>query len=316
MRWIILAVFALSALYVHLRGRVRHPIFRQLFDHSSLMAPINCFAYAFSGVPTTPFLPASDFPELAPLRAHWKTIRDEAVAMREASRIKASEQYNDIGFNSFFRDGWKRFYLKWYGAAHPSALAACPQTCEVLRQIPTVKAAMFAELPPGSKLGRHRDPFAGSLRYHLGLVTANDPACYIDVDGDRYFWRDGEDVVFDETYLHFAENKTDVDRIILFCDVERPMKFAPARWVTNSIASILMRAAASPNETGDKTGGLNRAFRYLYQIRLVGKRVKAWNRRVYYTLKWSIYAAIALAIFWRDVMALPHVISTVLTRAG
>jgi beta-hydroxylase len=28
-----------------------------------------------------------------------------------------------------------------------------------------------------------------------------------DVDGQRYSWRDGESVVFDETYIHYAENK-------------------------------------------------------------------------------------------------------------
>ncbi len=312
MRWVLLATFAVCALYVHLRGRVRHPFFRHLFDHSSLMAPINCFAYAFSGVARTPYLPVSEFPDLAGLRAEWKTIRDEAIAMRDGARIKAAATYNDIGFNSFFRDGWKRFYLKWYDDAHPSALAACPKTCEVLKNIPSVKAAMFAELPPGSRLGRHRDPFAGSMRYHLGLVTANSPDCYLDVDGERYFWRDGEDVVFDETYLHYAENKTDVDRIILFCDVDRPMRFAPARWVTNAIAAVLMRAAASPNETGDRTGGINRAFGYLYQVRLLGKRMKAWNRRVYYTFKWSLYAAIFLAIFWRDMIAVPGLIERLL----
>jgi aspartyl/asparaginyl beta-hydroxylase len=41
---------------------------------------------------------------------------------------------------------------------------------------------MFAQLPPGASLVRHRDPYAGSVRYHLGLVTPADPKCYIDVD--------------------------------------------------------------------------------------------------------------------------------------
>ncbi len=79
---------------------------------------------------------------------------------------------------------------------------------------------MFAMLPPGSTLTLHRDPYAGSLRYHLGLDTPNDDGCTIVVDGERYSWRDGEDVVFDETYLHWAENTTQKDRIILFCDIE------------------------------------------------------------------------------------------------
>ncbi len=65
---------------------------------------------------------------------------------------------------------------------------------------------MFAELPVGGVLNPHRDPYAGSLRYHLGLITPNDDRCYIDVDGERYSWRDGQGVVFDETFIHTARN--------------------------------------------------------------------------------------------------------------
>ena len=82
---------------------------------------------------------------------------------------------------------------------------------------------MFAILEPGAHLNPHRDPFGGSLRYHLGLVTPNSDACFIVVDGERYSWRDGEAVMFDETFIHWAENKTPTTRIILFCDVERPL---------------------------------------------------------------------------------------------
>ncbi|MFY1080171.1 aspartyl/asparaginyl beta-hydroxylase domain-containing protein, partial [Escherichia coli] len=77
------------------------------------------------------------------------------------------EKGDDAGFNSFFKYGWKRFYLKWYEANYPSAETLCPRTVALLRELPSVKAAMFAELPPGGKLNPHRDPFAGSLRYHL-----------------------------------------------------------------------------------------------------------------------------------------------------
>lgn len=51
---------------------------------------------------------------------------------------------------------------------------------------------MFATLPDGSRLPRHRDPYAGSLRFHLGLATPSDDRCFIEVDGQRYSWRDGE----------------------------------------------------------------------------------------------------------------------------
>lgn len=176
---VIAALFVACVLYIHFRGKVRARWSRQLLDHSSFMAPINVVMYMFSKVPTTPFLdPAKEFPQLEPLRQNWQMIRDEALALRDAQKIAASSTFNDAGFNSFFRRGWKRFYLKWYGPSHPSAKAMCPKTTALLESLPDVRAAMFAQLPSGSELRPHRDPFAGSLRLHLGLATPNN-------DGDR-----------------------------------------------------------------------------------------------------------------------------------
>ena len=169
---ILIALFIASAMYVHYRGRVRHKFWRQASDHSTIMAPINSFMYLFSSVPTTPYIDVARFPALEILKEHWQEIRDEGVELMRIGQVKASDQYNDIGFNSFFKSGWKRFYLKWYDESHPSAQTLCPKTVALLRQLPQVKAAMFTELPPGSRLVRHRDPYAGSLRYHLGLGHA------------------------------------------------------------------------------------------------------------------------------------------------
>lgn len=298
MKWIILAIFVASAVYVQRRGVVRHPFSRQFFDHSTLMAPINVIMYLWSRVPTTPYLSSEAFEDLKTLEAHWTEIRDEAQQLADQGLIKASATYNDAGFNSFFKTGWKRFYLKWYDDAHPSAATLCPRTTALVRDLPSVKAAMFTELPPGARLVRHRDPYAGSLRYHLGLITPNDDRCFIDVDGQRYSWRDGEGVMFDETYIHFAENGTDHNRIILLCDIERPMtaRWAAAfnRWFSRRV----MAAASSPNSDHDRTGGINRAFSVLYRVRLRAKALKKTNRSVYYALKWLILGGLLLWIFW------------------
>lgn len=298
MKALILAAYAACIAYVHVRGKVRHKLSRQLSDHSSFLAPLNCFMYLFSKVPNTPYLTPNAFPEMQKLTDNWEVIRAEALRLREAGSIKRSEQYNDVGFNSFFKTGWKRFYLKWYDDAHPSADVVCPQTTALLREIPSVKAAMFAELPPGSRLVRHRDPYAGSLRYHLGLFTPNDEGCFIEVDGQRYSWKDGEAVVFDETYIHYAENTTEHDRVILFCDVERPLKYRWAQAFNHWFSRNVMAAAASPNDDGDKTGGINRAFGTLYKIRLQGKALKKRNRKLYYLQKWAFFGAILAFILW------------------
>jgi beta-hydroxylase len=254
--------------------------------------------YAFSGVENKPYIKSSNFPELSLLKDNWQIIRDEALQLEREELIKGSDKYNDMGFNSFFRRGWKRFYLKWYDDFHPSAKKYCPQTIELIKSIPQVKAAMFAVLPAGSELLMHRDPYAGSLRYHLGLITPNSEQCHIVVDGQSYAWKDGEDVIFDETYIHYAENKTDIDRIILFCDIQRPVKTMFARGWNKFFGWFIMAAAVSPNMGEDKTGNINKAFRYVYSIRLLGKRIKAYNRNLYYAVKYVLMLGILYLIFF------------------
>jgi beta-hydroxylase len=293
-----IALFIFCGTLVHFRGRVRHKFSRQLFDHSTLLAPVNCFIYLFSKIPSRPYCAVSDFPELAILRTNWQLIRSEAMALQGQEKIAASEALDDIGFNSFFRTGWRRYYLKWYGTELNSALRDCPQTVALLKQIPSLKAAMFASLPPGATLVRHRDPFAGSLRYHLGLECPEHEDCAIFVDGERYIWRNGEDVMFDETYIHHAENKTPNQRIVLFCDIERPLWFLPATWLNRLFGRMVLGAAVSKNEVGDKVGLLNQVFTHAYKIRTLGKVVKSKNRRLYYVLKYVLFAAIVYLLFF------------------
>ena len=294
----VLALFIVTASYVHFRGRDRFGFFRQLTSFSSFLAPINAFMYLFSAVPNRPYLKVEAFPELRTLRENWMVIRDEAMALYHAGHVKASDKLDDASFNSFFRRGWKRFYLKWYGDDLPSAQQMCPNTVNLLRQVPGVKAAMFTLLPPGGELMRHRDPYAGSLRYHLGLITPNSEDCRIWVDGEPYHWRDGEDVLFDETFIHRARNDADTDRIILFCDVERPMRFRFATWFNRLFARVVVSASQTRNVEGEKVGFINKLFGGVYQLRKVGKWLKEKSIVTYYAIKYALFAGFVWAVFF------------------
>jgi beta-hydroxylase len=294
---IVLYAFIASAVYVHFRGRVRHRFFRQLTDHSSLMAPYNVIMYAFSAVPNKPYIDLATFPQLTPLAANWKTIRDEALQLIADGYVRAPTSHNDIGFHSFFKGGYKRFYVKWYDEPPPSAKALCPKTVALVTSIPCVNAAMFAVLPPGGKLGAHRDPYAGSLRYHLGLVTPNTETCHIVVDGEQYHWRDGEAVIFDETFIHTAENGSDAARLILFCDIERPLAPRPVAWLNRAFRNTVIRASQTENVAGEKVGLVNQIFSYVYHVRLLGKRVKERSRFAYYAIKWLMIGVVLAAIY-------------------
>ena len=296
-QFLVLYAFVAATMVVHFRGRERLKFARQLTDHSTLLAPYNVIMYLFSAVPNKPVLSVSAVPDLAKLRDNWQTIRDEALNLFDQGRIKASEGYNDWGFNSFFRSGWKRFYLKWYADPLPSAERMCPRTVELLKSIPCIKGAMFASFAPGGRLVRHRDPFAGSLRYHLGLITPTHPGeCRIFVDGIPYTWHDGEDLLFDETFIHYAENTTDQTRIILFCDVERPLRNRLASAMNRWVSRRIVKETATENEPGERIGVVNKVFGSVYHLRLLGKRMKTWNKNLYYAVKYSVVALILGAI--------------------
>ncbi|HWT53531.1 MAG TPA: aspartyl/asparaginyl beta-hydroxylase domain-containing protein [Rhodocyclaceae bacterium] len=293
-KWTLITLFLSSVIYTHYRGKVRYRWLRQSTDHSTFMAPINAFMTLFSPLPDRPYHDVNSYPELKKLADNWEVIRDEAAALQDA--IKGSDKYDDAGFNSFFRRGWSRFYLKWYGESHQSAIQRCPKTVEIINSIPSIKAAMFAQLPPGSDLGKHRDPYAGSLRYHLGLITPNDDRCFINVDGVDYSWRDGEAVIFDETYIHWAANNSDKNRIILFCDLERKMRWRWAQAINRWFSNNVMAASAAPNDDQDRTGGINKAFKHIYTARAAAKRLKSRSKFLYYAGKWLIVGGIVVGV--------------------
>lgn len=290
-----------SMLYVYrFRGRVRYGSFKQYLRKGwPIFSPLNCLLYLFTQRRARrPIMGLEDFRELDVIRDNWQTIRDEAVELYrrqvfEQTNKPDSNAYYDIGFRTFYKYGWSKFYLKWYGTTHRSAQAHCPETLRVLEQVPSVNGAMFSVLPVGSKLTRHADPSACSLRYHLGLATPNSDACYINIDGTDYSWRDGEALLFDETYLHYAHNDAERYRLILMCDVARPT------WLVGRIVNFfykgLMRLTVVPNTEGDQRGLANSVFARLAPILANTRALKETNRGRYLAIKYSVNATLAVA---------------------
>ena len=241
----------------------------------------------------------SQFPELKELEENWQMIRQEALELMADGGFdqitnKESASYYDIGFRTFYKYGWTKFYVNWYGYTHQSAIRTCPKTVELLSRIPQVNGAMFSVLPPGGKLTRHLDPVACSLRYHLGLDTPNDNKCYISVDDQTYSWRDGKPLLFDVTYLHFAHNDADKPRLILMCDIERPM--SPIGRLLNWPYKWLMRATVVPNTDEDKRGFANKTFSTLVPLLEKSKRLKETNLPAYKALKYTVNGTLLLAV--------------------
>ena len=289
--WVAL-IYLACVCYVHFRGKERLKFERQLTEHSGLFSPFNVVLYLFSAVPKDPILPAANFPQLRKLKDNWTTIRDEAVALYTDGKIDYNADQQDLTFLSFKKLGWKRFHMKWYGDFLPSAVQRCPKTVELLRSVPGLNSAAFTLLPPGTKLGRHRDPFASSLRYHLGLMCPQQPGCRIWVDGHEYTWKDGEDLVFDETYVHWAANDTTQPRLILFVDFTRPLHTRVLRALNQFLIDKVYGITASHNEKNEGRGALNRVTPIFFWCKGFFRGIKKrTNRQLYYACKYALAGA-------------------------
>ena len=92
-RFLLLYAFVASAVYVHLRGRVRHSFHRQLTDHSTVFAPLNVLMYVASAVPRTPVARSARLPRAerrcASTGARSATRRE---ALLDADQVRPSER--------------------------------------------------------------------------------------------------------------------------------------------------------------------------------------------------------------------------------
>lgn len=162
------------------------------------------------------------FPRHTILRNNWKLIANEIVNIRKEYELPKMHDLVKT-FDRISDDKWSVFVVKWYDKPSESNCKLAPYTCSLLDQLPEIRACMFSILEPGKFIPPHKGPYKGSLRYHLGLQIPKSGDCYIQVEDIKYYWKEGEDIIFDDTYKHCVYNNSNETRIVLFCDVDRPM---------------------------------------------------------------------------------------------
>jgi beta-hydroxylase len=254
------------------RGTTRYASLSQyLRKRWPSFAPLSCLMYLGTRPSArAPVLQADYLVGIQQLRENWQVLRNEALALHsegvtEATKAPGPAGYYDVGFRTFYKRGWSKFYLTWYGVTHPSAQRLCPKTIELLERVPGIRGAMFSILAPGAELTLHVAPMPCSLGYHLGLATPNAEGCFLNVDGTSRAWKDGEDFVFDETYPHHAHNASTQHRLIFMADVDRPMN-AFGRLV-NRLFLPMARTTLVPSTKVDPRGLLSALFVCLAPLR-------------------------------------------------
>jgi len=159
------------------------------------------------------------------LEKNWKVIRKEALdMMKQKNKIPKLHEVSEI-WKRFSEKGedaaWRTFVFKFYGNYNEKNCKLCPNTSNMIKKMPNVTTAMFSILEGKKHIQPHHGAFKGVFRYHLGLVVPKDKPCFIEVGGEKYIWKEGKGVLFDDTFLHQVWNKSNKRRIVLFLDIDR-----------------------------------------------------------------------------------------------
>ena len=195
----------------------------------------------FSLVPNTPFLSSEQFEWTQTLEKNWQAIREELdIILQYTEQLPRFQDISeDQGRNISKDDLWKTLFLYGYGVKMEQNCEYCPETTRIIEDIPGLKTAFFSILLPGKHIPEHRGPYKGVLRCHLALkVPAAEEQCGIRVDHEIRHWSAGKTMIFDDSYLHEAWNKTDEIRVVLFLDIVRPTSF-PASLLNHSLINLI-----------------------------------------------------------------------------
>ena len=183
------------------------------------------------------------YPSLRILEDGYDVVREECLRLLEikdklTDMSAMGGSYTQAGIHTA---KWKTFMFK-SGQMVEQNCRLAPRTADLIRQIPEAYTAFFSILDPHQHVVPHWGYYKGFVRYHLGVLIPNnneDRKCFLRVNGDAadnarhdtslidksevYYWHDGEGIVFDDNYLHDAENASDEVRVVLWMDLRRPM---------------------------------------------------------------------------------------------
>jgi len=174
----------------------------------------------------TPVFDKSVFPWTADFEADWKKVRAELErVLRGLDELPSFHELSPDQYRISRGDNWKTFVFYVFGERFDPNCTRCPETARLLDRTPHLRNAWFSILAPHYRIPPHKGPTNGIIRIHLGLIVPRDSEhCRIRVDQEVFGWEEGKCVVFDDYFEHEVWNDTDEQRVVLFFDVDRPLR--------------------------------------------------------------------------------------------
>ncbi|MDE2461085.1 MAG: aspartyl/asparaginyl beta-hydroxylase domain-containing protein [Gammaproteobacteria bacterium] len=192
-----------------------------------------CTFMTFPGLPPRAWFERSQFPWFTEIERHTDAIRGELLEVlrgdegfRPFIEMRRDHPGSKYWESLNYSPNWNAFFFYRDGHRFDDNCARCPVTADLLDTLPLSRVAehspetFFSVLKPGAHIPPHTGVINTRLVVHLPLIIP--PDCGIRVGTETRGWKEGECLVFDDTFEHEAWNKSGRTRVVLIFDVWNP----------------------------------------------------------------------------------------------
>jgi aspartyl/asparaginyl beta-hydroxylase (cupin superfamily) len=184
--------------------------------------------FYFAGLPQRPFYARDEFGWAAELDAATPAIRAELSASADGfGPYVESSTDRPLPNNPLLDDpSWSALYLWRSGEIVAENASRFPATLDALAKLPIPRIAgrspiaLFSRLTPGTHIAPHHGLLNTRLICHLPIIVSD--GCALRVGADTHVWREGELVIFDDSFEHEAWNRGSGSRTVLLFEIWRP----------------------------------------------------------------------------------------------
>ena len=185
------------------------------------------------GLDTGGFLDAQSHPIVPALKSAFRDIQAEFDELMNDQQVlkpfMGHTGQNDLKtyVSGNEKASWDAFFFYRHGTRFEAAQQKCPNTSKVLESIDLCRIdgqspeICFSVLQPGSRIEPHFGVTNARVVVHLPLRVPD--GCYLELTTvGRHYWKEGDPLVFDDTFEHSALNPSDKRRGILLMDAWHP----------------------------------------------------------------------------------------------
>jgi uncharacterized C2H2 Zn-finger protein len=117
--------------------------------------------------------------------------------------------------------GWKIGNVSVGNQFSDAAESYLPTLVNIIKANADVVSCVVSTIPGKTCIPRHIGYSKAVWRLMLPITVPDSKDVHLCVNGDTVHWTEGKCMMFDDTYVHSVNNKTDESRTVLYFDVQR-----------------------------------------------------------------------------------------------